>query len=68
MEIEAVRLLPRLDVSVWIDKHWVLATYECRILSGEPKVSEDLKWCPVDLLEQAEVKTPDFEIIKENWR
>ena len=68
VEIEAVRLLPRLDVSVCNEKHWVLATYECQILSGEPVLGEDLQWFPISLLEQAEVKTPDFEIIKEYWR
>lgn len=64
IEIEVIRLLPRLDVSVWIDKHWLLATYECRIVFGAPPLSDELAWLAIDQLSRYDVKTPDLEIIR----
>ena len=64
VEIEIVAFIPRLDVSVWIDKHWLLATYECRIVSGQPPLSDELAWIEIDRLGFYDVKSPDLEIIQ----
>lgn len=65
--VEPVRLLPRLDASIWQDKvakHWILATYECRIVEGEPVVTDELQWREIASLDESFVKTPDLEIIR----
>lgn len=63
VEIEVLRTLPRLDISVWADKSWTLTTYECRIVSGEPPLSDELEWLEIDRLGHYDVKSPDLEII-----
>lgn len=69
--IEVVAMLPKLWPSVWTDpdrsKHWVLAVYECRIVEGEPAISDDLYWFDIGCLNPRKVKRPDFEIIAE-WQ
>jgi 8-oxo-dGTP diphosphatase len=66
VEIAVQKMLPRLDVSSWGNRHWVLATYRCRIVSGEAVVSEDLAWHDLMYLNPAIVKAPDMEIIR-SW-
>jgi mutator protein MutT len=47
--IRPTRLLPHLPTSDWVyadgeRRHWVLAAYECDLISGEPACNERLQW------------------------
>lgn len=48
-------------------RHWLLATWECRIIDGEPSLTDGLQWFDVDSLPE-NVKSPDREIILESSR
>lgn len=50
--IRTVRLLPYLPVSDWVyadgeRRHWILAAFECELISGEPVCNERLQWFSV---------------------
>lgn len=66
VDIKVNHMLNRLDVSSWGDRHWILATYACEIVSGEPVETEDLKWHDIWTLGGIGMKSPDHEIIR-SW-
>ena len=52
VEIQVDSPAPVLRPSVWVNKrgqrHWILAVYRCSIVNGEPVVSDDLQWVPLE--------------------
>jgi 8-oxo-dGTP pyrophosphatase MutT (NUDIX family) len=56
--VNPVRLIPYLPVSDWVypdgqRRHWILASYECELISGEPACNDRLQWFPLDALPAA---------------
>jgi len=65
--IRPTKMIPYLPTSTWVyadgqRRHWILAPYECEIISGEPVCSEKLQWFPLNAL-PADILQADKRIL-----
>ena len=65
LEIQNIGFLTTVD-HTYPDFHLVMHAYTCEISSGEPVLTEhaDMKWLPVDKLDQLDWAAADIPIVK----
>ena len=65
IEIQNIEFLMTVE-HTYPDFHLVMHAYTCKISSGEPVLTEhaDMKWLPVDELEQLDWSAADIPIVK----
>ena len=65
LEIQNIKFLTTVE-HTYPDFHLVMHAYTCDISSGEPVLTEhvDLKWLPVDKLDQLDWAAADIPIVK----
>lgn len=66
--VEPLGLLPELKQSAWDYgkgvRHWILATYRCRIVDGEPRFGENLRWLSYADISESNTLAADLSIIR----
>jgi mutator protein MutT len=66
--IKVISQLSRLFSSTWNhpegDRYFILIGFLCTIISGQPKLTEELQWFDVNTLSPDEVMSPDFDMIR----
>ena len=65
LEIQNIKFLMTVE-HTYPDFHLVMHAYTCKISSGEPVLTEhaDMKWLPVDKLDQLDWATADIPVVK----
>lgn len=66
--VRPIELIPELRRSAWDYgkgvRHWILATYRCEIIEGEPICGENLKWIAVSEVNEKNTLAADLAIIR----
>ena len=66
--VKPVAMIPELKQSAWDYgkgvRYWILVTYCCQIITGEPKCGENLKWLLLSEINEQNTLAADLDIVR----